>query len=81
MNYNDFLKMIPEASLVAILIILFVSDFVTAKKESRKWFNPLACVLLFINTILCLTITSSENAFEGMYITTSSVNIMKAILE
>lgn len=52
MNYNDFLKMIPEASLVAILIILFVSDFVTAKKESRKWFNPLACVLLFINTIL-----------------------------
>lgn len=80
MNYNDFLKMIPEASLVAILIILFVSDFITAKKESRKWFNPLACVLLFINTILCLTITSSENAFEGMYITTSSVNIMKAIL-
>ncbi|MBF1435558.1 MAG: NADH-quinone oxidoreductase subunit N [Prevotella micans] len=80
MNYNDFLKMIPEASLVAILIILFVSDFVTAKKESRKWFNPLACVLLFINTILCLTITSSENAFEGMYVTTSSVNIMKAIL-
>lgn len=80
MNYNDFLKMIPEASLVAILIILFVSDFVTAKKESRKWFNPLACVLLFINTILCLTINSSENAFEGMYITTSSVNIMKAIL-
>ena len=80
MNYNDFLKMIPEASLVAILIVLFVSDFVTAKKESRKWFNPLACVLLFINTILCLTITSSENAFEGMYITTSSVNIMKAIL-
>ena len=80
MNYNDFLKMIPEASLVAILIILFVSDFVTAMKESRKWFNPLACVLLFINTILCLTITSSENAFEGMYVTTSSVNIMKAIL-
>lgn len=80
MNYNDFLKMIPEASLVAILIILFVSDFVTAKKESRKWFNPLACVLLFINTILCLTITTSENAFEGMYVTTSSVNIMKAIL-
>lgn len=80
MNYNDFLKMIPEASLVTILIILFVSDFVTAKKESRKWFNPLACVLLFINTILCLTITSSENAFEGMYVTTSSVNIMKAIL-
>lgn len=80
MNYNDFLKMIPEASLVAILIILFVSDFVTVKKESRKWFNPLACVLLFINTILCLTITSSENAFEGMYVTTSSVNIMKAIL-
>ena len=64
MNYNDFLKMIPEASLVAILIILFVSDFVTAKKESRKWFNPLACFLIYINTIIFMKITSRYNSFE-----------------
>ena len=42
MNYSDFFKMIPEASLVAILIVLFVADFATAKAEERKWFNPLA---------------------------------------
>lgn len=46
MNYSDFFKMIPEASLVAVLIILFIADFISAKTEERKWFNPLACVLL-----------------------------------
>ena len=40
MNYNDFFKMIPEASLVAILIILFVADFISAKTEESKWFKP-----------------------------------------
>ena len=39
MNYSDFFKMIPEASLVAILIVLFVADFATAKAEERKWFK------------------------------------------
>ena len=48
MNYSDFFKMIPEASLVAILIVLFVADFATAKTEERKWFNPLASVLLLL---------------------------------
>mgnify|MGYP001671600918 CR=1 FL=1 len=28
--YSDFFKMIPEASLIAILIVLFVADFATA---------------------------------------------------
>ena len=54
MNYSDFFQMIPEASLVAILIILFVADFVSANTEERKWFNPLACVLMLVNTIVCL---------------------------
>ena len=49
MNYSDFFKMIPEASLIAILIVLFVADFATAKTEERKWFNPLASVLLLLN--------------------------------
>ena len=54
MNYNDFFKMIPEASLVAILIILFVADFISAKTEERKWFNPLASALLLANTVVCM---------------------------
>ena len=39
MNYSDFFMMIPEASLVAILIVLFVADFATAKtEESVRWY-------------------------------------------
>ncbi len=80
MNYSDFFKMIPEASLVAILIVLFVADFATAKTEERKWFNPLASVLLLVNTFVCLLPMEAQTAFGGMYVTSSAVNVMKAIL-
>ncbi|MDR0186751.1 NADH-quinone oxidoreductase subunit N [Prevotella brunnea] len=80
MNYSDFFKMIPEASLVAILIILFVADFISANKEDRKWFNPLACMLMIVNTIVCLAPMDSQNAFGGMYVTSPAVDVMKAIL-
>lgn len=80
MNYNDFFKMIPEASLVAILIILFIADFISAKKETRKWFNPLASILLLANTMVCLLPLGAQEAFGGMYVTSTSIDIMKAIL-
>lgn len=80
MNYSDFFQMIPEASLVAILIILFVADFVSANTEERKWFNPLACVLMLVNTIVCLLPMEAVTAFGGMYVTSTAVNVMKAIL-
>lgn len=80
MNYSDFFKMIPEASLVAILIILFIADFISANKEDRKWFNPLACVLMLVNTVICLVPMDAQNAFGGMYVTSTAVDVMKAIL-
>ena len=80
MNYNDFFKMIPEASLVAILIILFVADFISAKTEERKWFNPLASALLLANTVVCMLQLQPEDAFGGMYTTSTAINVMKTIL-
>ena len=80
MNYTEFYKMIPEASLVAVLVILFVADFVSAKSQERKWLNPLACVLLLLNTIVCLLPLEPTMAFGGMYTTSGAVNVMKAIL-
>lgn len=80
MNYSDFFKMIPEASLIAVLIILFVADFASANKEVRKWFNPLASVLMLANTIICLLSMDAQTAFGGMYVTSYAVNVMKAIL-
>ena len=80
MNYSDFFKMIPEASLVAVLIILFIADFISAKTEERKWFNPLACVLMLVNTVICLLPMEPQQAFGGMYVTSTAVDVMKAIL-
>ena len=80
MNYSEFFKMIPEASLIAILIVLFVADLATAKNEERKWFNPLASVLLLLNTFMCLCPMDPQSLFGGMYETTPAVDVMKAIL-
>ncbi len=80
MNYLDFLKMIPEAVLVAILIITFIADFASTKQTERKWLNPLVSVLYFALTIVCLLPLEPENAFGSMYVTSSSVNVIKAIL-
>ena len=44
MNYGQFLNMIPEASLVAILIIVFIADFCSSHSANRKWFNPFVAV-------------------------------------
>lgn len=80
MNYTDFFKMIPEATLVAVLIVLFVADFCSSKSEERKWFSPLASVLLLAQTVLCLLPLPAADAFGGMYHTSASVDAMKAIL-
>ena len=81
MNYTDFLKMIPEAVLVAILIITFIADFATAKQtEVRKWMNPLVSIMFCVLTVVCLLPLPAVHAFGDMYITSSSVNVIKAIL-
>ena len=43
--------MIPEAVLVAILLIVFIADFATANKDRRNWLNPLMCVLMAVLTV------------------------------
>ena len=80
MDYSQFLQMIPEATLMAILIVLFIADFASSKQSARRWFNPLACVLLLVQTLVCLIPQAEVNVFGGMYVTTSAVDVMKAIL-
>lgn len=80
MGYSQFLNMIPEATLVAVLIILFIADFASSKNTDRRWFNPLASVLMLVQTVVCLLPQADVNAFGGMYVTSSAVNAMKAIL-
>ena len=80
MNYTDFLKMIPEAVLTAILIITFVADFASAKTPQRKWINPLVSAMFFALTVVCLLPLKPVSAFGDMYVTSTAVNVMKAIL-
>ena len=79
-NYSQFLNMIPEAGLVLMLIVVFFADFATSKSTVRRWFNPFVCVLMALQTVLCLFVNEPVNAFGGMYVTTTAVNVMKVIL-
>ena len=85
MNYGQFLYMIPEATLVAFLVILFIEDFCSARDAERKWLNPFASVCFLAQTVVCLlpTIMGSKETidlFGSMYHATPAVNMMKAIL-
>ena len=80
MNYGQFLHMIPEAMLVAVLIGFFIADFASANDKRRKWFNPVACIYLAVLTVVCILPLEPQTAFGGMYVTSSAVNVMKAIL-
>ena len=80
MNYSQFLNMIPEALLVAILIGVFIADFASANDKQRRWFNPMVCIYMGALTIICLLPLEPKSAFGGMYVTSEAVNVMKAIL-
>lgn len=83
MNYSQFLNMIPEATLMAILVIVFIADFASSRKSERRWFNPLVCLLMLFQTLLCLcphVQDMSVEAFGGMYVAYPAVNVMKTIL-
>ena len=45
MNYGQFLTMMPEVTLMTLLVITFICDFISAGKE-RRWFNPVVCLLM-----------------------------------
>ena len=80
MNYGQFLNMIPEATLVAILIILFIADFALSKSEKRhSILRTMTLVLVGLQMIPCIT-TGASTAFAGMYFTTPAVGAMKVIL-
>ena len=79
MNYSQFLNMIPEATLVAVLLIVFFADLFSSKDSERRWLNPLACALLALQIVPC-ALAEPASAFAGMYVATAAANVMKVIL-
>ena len=81
MNYLQFLNMVPEAILVAVLVITFIADFIAHGKEEKSWFNPLVCVMLLASAVATLFVgCNSHELFGGAYVATPANTMMKAIL-
>ena len=84
--------MMPEVTLMAMLVIVFIIDFATAHKapivitddktapSPRPWFNPLVCAFMLIHILLNCCPTEPATAFGGMYATTPMVGVLKTIL-
>ena len=81
MNYGQFLNMIPEATLMAILVVVFIVDFIFSSKDNRKHSALyLTTAVLLLGQCAVCAVAGPSDAFDGMYVSTASVNIMKLIL-
>lgn len=88
MNYSQFLYMMPEVTLVVLLLVTFVADFATSQKirtlaptdKRRSWFNPMICLLMFAHIIINLFPIETHTVFGGMYIATPAIGVIKTIL-
>ena len=79
-NYSEFLKMIPEATLMLALVLVFCADFALHKNE-RKTFvlSVLTGALLLCQMVPCL-LAEPASAFGGLYVTSPIVSVMKTVL-
>lgn len=88
MYYSQFLYMMPEVTLVVLLLVTFVADFATSQKirtlaptdKRRSWFNPMICLLMFAHILINLFPIETHTVFGGMYIATPSIGVIKTIL-
>ncbi|WP_314956867.1 NADH-quinone oxidoreductase subunit N [Hoylesella loescheii] len=92
LDYSQFFHMMPEVTLMAILVIVFIIDFATAHKapivitdektapSPRPWFNPLVCAFMLIHILLNCCPTEPATVFGGMYVTTPMIGVLKTIL-
>ena len=80
MNYGQFLQMIPEATLVAILIIVFFADFALYRSEKKsRTLYLLTAALMLLQLVPC-ALVEPTSAFGGLYVTSQMANVMKTIL-
>lgn len=80
-DYSQFLNMLPEVSLVFLMVAVFVADFITA--NSRRYFerfNTFVCVLLLLHILGTVSAGFTDTLFGGMYHTNPSISVIKSIL-
>ncbi|EFA96752.1 proton-translocating NADH-quinone oxidoreductase, chain N [Hoylesella timonensis CRIS 5C-B1] len=80
--------MMPEVTLVVLLLVTFVADFATSQKirtlastdKRRSWFNSMICLLMFAHILINLFPIETHTVFGGMYIATPAIGVIKTIL-
>ena len=80
MDYSQFLNMIPEATLMLALVLVFCADFALAKSERKTFIlSVLTGALLLCQLVPCF-MAGPATAFSGLYVTSPIVNVMKTVL-
>lgn len=83
-DYSQFFHMLPEVTLTAVLVIVFIADLFSAAKPAeskpRKWFNPLVCILMLIHILINIFPVPAYETFGGMYATSHAIGVIKTIL-
>lgn len=79
MDYSNFLYLKEELSLIAVMVLLLVYDLF-APAKGLKYFQPIACLLFLVHTLINIMPAGTAEAFGGMYIGTPMGSIVKTIL-
>lgn len=79
MDYSQFFNMIPEATLMLGLVIVFLADLIFKGERKHCYTSLLMYVALLVQTAVCFAAPASE-AFSGLYEASLACNAMKGIL-
>ena len=79
MDYSQFFNMIPEAGLIAVLVIVFLADLILKGEKKHSVLSLLTGALLVCQLGVCF-LAGPSSAFSGMYEATAAANVMKVIL-
>ena len=79
MDYSQFFNMIPEAGLIAVLVIVFLADLILKGEKKHSVLSLLTGALFICQTALCFY-AEPASVFGGCYESTQAANVMKIIL-
>ena len=71
--------MIPEAGLMAALVIVFLADLILKGEKKHSVLSMLTGILLIAQIAVCFT-AQPATAFAGLYTATAAAQVMKVIL-
>ena len=79
MDYSQFFNMIPEAGLMAAMVIVFLADLILKGEKKHSVLSMLTGILLVAQIAVCFT-AQPATAFAGLYTATAAAQVMKVIL-